>query len=95
VPTLYHLLGPASARPRLFSVQAARHFDRVKVGQALRDPPATALLEDEAELLRLQGDDRDWFNAGRTGCDNGGHDFWSRIKTEENRVDLIEYLKTL
>lgn len=95
VPTLYHLLGPASARPRLFSVQAARHFDRVKVGQALRDPSAAAAPEDEAELLRRHGNDRDWFNADRTGCDNGGHDFWSRIKTEENRLDLIEYLKTL
>jgi len=64
------------------------------VGQTLHAPSAAA-PEDEAELLRRHGKDRDWFNANRTGCDNGGHDFWSRIKTEENRMDLIEYLKTL
>ena len=94
VPTLYHLLGPASARPRIFSVQTARQFDRVKVGQVLRDPPA-ASPGDEAELLCRHGDDRDWFNTSRPGCDNGGHDFWAAIKTEANRLDLIEYLKTL
>ena len=25
----------------------------------------------------------------------GGHDFWQRIRTDENRRALIEYLKTL
>ena len=35
VPTLYHLLGPLSERPRIFSVMAARQFDRDRVGQLL------------------------------------------------------------
>ena len=36
-----------------------------------------------------------WFNTERPGCSNVGHDFWSRIRTDENRRALIEYLKTL
>jgi len=94
VPTLHHLLGPASERPRLFSVQAARRFDPQRVGQRLyldsRDERWS-----ESELLHRVGDDRNWFNASRTGCGNEGHDFWSQIKTEANRKALIEYLKTL
>jgi hypothetical protein len=94
VPTLYHLLGPATERPRIFSVMAARRFDRERVGQRLHagqpdDSP------DQAELLRRFGADRDWFNTSREGSDNGGHDVWPRIRTDANRRALIEYLKTL
>ena len=35
VPTLHHLLGPASERPRIFHVMAARRLDRQRVGQPL------------------------------------------------------------
>jgi hypothetical protein len=49
----------------------------------------------EPERLWAYGDDRDWFNAGRAGCSNRGHNFWPVIKTEERRMALIEYLKTL
>ena len=66
---------------------AGRRFDRERVGQRL--------YEGGAELLRRFGRDRDWFNADREGCDNRGHDVWPRIRTEENRRALIEYLKTL
>ena len=94
VPTLHHLLGPASERPRLFDVRAARHFDRTRVGQRLvRDP----LLETTPlpSLLRRFRHDRDWFNVERPGSGNEGHDFWDRIRTDERRRALIEYLKTL
>jgi mono/diheme cytochrome c family protein len=94
VPTLHHLLGPLTERPHLFSVKAARRFDPGRVGQVLY-PDSHRARFDEAELVRRFGDDRDWFNAGRAGCGNGGHDFWSRIKTDANRRALIEYLKTL
>jgi hypothetical protein len=94
VPTLYHLLGPVAERPRLFSVTAARRFDPQRVGQRLY-PEGHVAGWSESELLRCFGDDRDWFNAGRAGCGNGGHDFWPRIGTEENRKALVEYLKTL
>jgi len=94
VPTLYDLLGPASARPRIFSVMAARHLDRTRVGQPVVDDPALRDLS-EAELLRRFGDNRDWFNTSRPGSGNGGHDFWRVIRTDDNRRALLEYLKTL
>ena len=94
VPTLHHLLGPESERPRIFEVMAARTLDRERMGQ-----PLYRLTEDgrlgEDELVRRHGNDRDWFNTARPGSSSAGHDFWSRIRTDENRRALIEYLKTL
>jgi hypothetical protein len=94
VPTLYHLLGPVAERPKIFSVLAARGFDRERVGQRLF-PKRTHDRMDELQLLRRFGDDRDWFNIARPGSGNGGHDMWPRIRTDANRKALIEYLKTL
>jgi hypothetical protein len=94
VPTLYDLLGPVNERPAIFSVMAARRFDRNRVGQVLYPDSQLAALT-ESQLLRRFGSDRDWFNTAREGCGNGGHDMWSRIRTSENRRALIEYLKTL
>ncbi len=95
VPTLYHLLGPASERPGVFSVLAARKLDKPKVGQALNPEMPATQARDKAHLLRAHGDDRDWFNTRRLGNGNQGHDFWSRIASDDNRWALIEYLKTL
>jgi hypothetical protein len=94
VPTLHHLLGPASERPGIFHVMAARTFDRERVGQRLDADPRVERLG-EAELFRRFRSNRDWFSTRRPGSANGGHDFWSRIRTDDNRRALIEYLKTL
>jgi hypothetical protein len=94
VPTLYHLLGPASARPRIFSVMAARRFDRDRVGQLLVPDQSSRQLT-ELQLFQRFAGDRDWFNTAREGCGNSGHDVWERIGTDANRRALIEYLKTL
>ena len=94
VPTLYHLLGPVSERPAIFSVMAARHFDRQRVGQVLYPDPDLARFSGP-QLIRRFGTDRNWFNTAREGCGNAGHDMWPRIRTDENRRALIEYLKTL
>jgi len=94
VPTLAHLLGPASERPLIFEVTAARTLDRVKVGQPIAADPAVASLT-EAERIRRFRADRNWFFTGRPGSGNMGHDFWSRIRTDANRLALLEYLKTL
>ena len=94
VPTLHHLLGPVSERPRIFEVMAARRLDRTRVGQLLY-ANATAAGRGEPELVQRFGDDRNWFNTARPGCGNGGHDVWPRIRTDANRRALIEYLKTL
>jgi hypothetical protein len=94
VPTIYDLLGPVLERPAIFQVTAARRLDRVRVGQPRYVDPAFASLG-EVELKRRFGNDRDWFDTRRPGCANGGHDVWARIRTEANRLALIEYLKTL
>jgi hypothetical protein len=94
VPTLYHLLGPVSERPRIFEVMAARRFDHDRVGQYLYRDASYARVG-ELELFRRYGADRDWFNTSREGSGNGGHDFWRLIQTDANRRALIEYLKTL
>ncbi|MGH9331043.1 MAG: hypothetical protein ACRD09_11405 [Vicinamibacterales bacterium] len=94
VPTLHHLLGPVSERPRIFSVMAARRFDRQRVGQMLYPDEGAARLGEPA-LLRSYGHRRDWFNTNREGCDNDGHDVWRLIRTDARRRALIEYLKTL
>jgi mono/diheme cytochrome c family protein len=94
VPTLHDLLGPESERPKIFQVTAARKLDRLRVGQPLHADPNDARLS-ETELIRRFGDDRNWFSTARPGCANGGHDFWRWIKTDQNRLALIEYLKTL
>jgi hypothetical protein len=94
VPTLYHLLGPVRERPPIFHVLSAGRFDRARVGQMISLDPRLAGL-DPAVLLQRFGRDRDWFNTSRPGSGNGGHDVWPRVKTEQNRRALIEYLKTL
>jgi hypothetical protein len=94
VPTLYHLLGPVEERPAIFQVMAARRFDRARVGQMLSLDRAYDDLR-EPERLRRFGANRDWFNITRPGSSNRGHDMWPRIRTDENRRALIEYLKTL
>lgn len=94
VPTLHHLLGPVSERPRIFQVTAARRFDPVRVGQLLSTDPAHQRAG-ETSLLQRFDSDRDWFSTERPGSGNGGHDYWPRIRTDENRRALIEYLKTL
>ena len=94
VPTLHHLLGPESERPRIFEVTAAGTLDRERIGQPLYRRQEDGRLGED-ELLRRYGNDRNWFNAARPGSSNAGHDFWSRIGTDGDRRALIEYLKTL
>ena len=95
VPTLYHLLGPVSERPRIFHVMAAGRLDRDACRTAALCRSSRRADCGEPELARRFGDDRDWFNTARPGCGNGGHDVWPRIRTDANRRALIEYLKTL
>jgi hypothetical protein len=73
---------------------AARSFDRTYVGQQLYSNRLDGWLG-EHELLRRYGADRNWFNTDRPGSSNMGHDVWWRIRTDENRRALIEYLKAL
>ena len=94
VPTLYHLLGPVSERPAMFHVLAAGRFDRARSGRC-SSPTRRMAGSTRPRSSRRFGDNRDWFNTARPGAGNGGHDVWPRIRTDDNRRALIEYLKTL
>ncbi len=78
VPTLYHLLLPASQRPVEFAV-GQLEFDPVKVGHRhdAQDPQAPYIYD-----TRLPGNS------------NQGHEFGTWLG-EEQRLQLLEYLKTL
>ena len=95
VPTLYHLLGPASERPEIFQVMAARKLDRERsVSRCTSIRPLPQL--GEAELIRRFGaGSKLVLHGAARQLRTSGHDFWSRIRTDENRRALIEYLKTL
>ena len=67
VPTLYHLLGPASERPAIFEVMARAHVrPRARRPAAVRRRRRTD-GSSETELFRRFGDDRNWFNTARPG----------------------------
>ena len=47
------------------------------------------------DLIGKYEQDQAWYNVNRTDADNSRHDFWPLIKTDQNRLALIEYLKML
>ncbi len=59
VPTVWHLLGPANDRPRIFSVQSARNLDQQHLGQKLTS--ADEVNAKEEELIDRHRKSRDWF----------------------------------
>jgi hypothetical protein len=62
------------------------HFDRDRVGWNVRPVDSSP---------SLTGDERRrYFDASRFGLGNGGHPFGDKL-SEDDRMDLIEYLKTL
>jgi hypothetical protein len=85
VPTVYDLLLSPELRPKSFSLKNAgekARFDEVKMG----------LTAGGAENLKS----RSVYDTGRSGHSNQGHYFESFKKlTHENRLELIEFLKTL
>jgi hypothetical protein len=83
VPTLYDLLLPAKARPKLFPV-GHREYDPVKLGHAVAleaIPPAQYPL-----LFEI--------NTTMSGNSNAGHEYGTNLSDAE-RYDLLEYLKAL
>lgn len=84
VPTLYHLLLPAEQRPRSFHL-GTRDYDPRHVGYDWRPaaPGNRFLFEAFAGGSPMDG------NA------NVGHDYGSRAMSEQQRWDLVEYMKTL
>lgn len=88
VPTLSHLLNSSTRPPRFLRPPSTDfdHYDRARVGWKFEPVDSPQGLGVEAR--------RSLFDASRFGLGNGGHTFGDRL-SEPNRMDLIEYLKTL
>jgi mono/diheme cytochrome c family protein len=90
VPTLSAML-KSSTRPARYRRPASTDFanyDTVNVGwkyEELAEPPSPALPWYEAHFL---------FDSSRFGLSNRGHTFGDKL-TDEQRMAVIEYLKTL
>jgi hypothetical protein len=86
VPTIWHLLHPSS-RPTVW-LRTEEGYDRERLGlevTELADVPAD--VSDPAELRR-------YFDTRINGKSGAGHAFVDAL-TEEEKQDLLEYLKTL
>lgn len=79
VPTLYDLLLPAAQRPQSFNI-GTREYDPVRVGYRTQaGAPGNSFV----------------VNATGPGNSNEGHDYNVGRLTEEQRLALLEYLKSL
>jgi hypothetical protein len=97
VPTLYDLLLPPnpedaknpSAAVECRTVPAGVEYRPCKfmVGSREFDP--------EKVGLKSSGYDGFLFNTKLPGNSNGGHQYGTKVLTKEDRLDLLEYLKTL
>ena len=84
VANLYDLLLPAEERQGSFWV-GSREFDPQKVGYVTTQPDTGGFL------LRT----RNSSGAVIEGNSNAGHEYGARALTEDMRLDLVEYMKTL
>jgi hypothetical protein len=86
VPTLYDLLSPPETRPKMFSLKNAgerERFDETKLG--------LTFIPTKNEMWK-----RRLYDTSRVGHSNEGHYFESFKKlTHENKLEVIEFLKTL
>jgi len=84
VPTLYDLLLPAAKRPKSFTL-GTRQYDPVKVGYATSPtaPGNSFVFQTEKGGKPFDGNS------------NAGHDYGAASMTEEQRWQLIEYMKSL
>ncbi len=84
VPTVYDLLSDPATRPKQFSMKNAGErdrFDEVRLG--------LTIIKKDSWKRRL-------YDTTRKGSSNQGHYFESfKTFTHENKLELIEYLKTL
>ena len=84
VPTLYHLLLPASARPKTFRL-GTREYDPQKLGY----------VYDGERFLTPPGAPAFEFDTTLSGNWNTGHEWWFYPElTDADRYDIIEFLKT-
>jgi RoxA-like, cytochrome c-like len=88
VPTIYGVLSPES-RPRYFRrIGAPKGYDTAKLGltiEVLNGPPPDGLAPEARRRI---------VDTTRLGLGNGGHTFGASL-TESEKLQVIEYLKTL
>jgi cytochrome c5 len=86
VPNLYELLLPADQRSKSFTL-GSREFDPVRVGYAMDQPAQAEAYKPFTLDTSIKGN---W---------NKGHEFWTTADgtpfTDEQRWQLVEYMKTL
>jgi hypothetical protein len=85
VPTIYDLLSAPETRPAVFSLKHAgekERFDEEKLGLNSKDVGRSSK--------------RQTYDTSRVGHSSQGHYFESfKSFTHENKIELIEYIKTL
>jgi mono/diheme cytochrome c family protein len=90
VPTLYHVL-KSDARPKLFTRSyrtGEADYDPVKVGWKYQDLPGLPNVKLHPH------EERKYYDTSRPGRSNAGHTYGDHL-TDEQRMAVIEYLKTL
>jgi mono/diheme cytochrome c family protein len=90
VPTVYHVLN-SKARPRIYTRSfrtESEDYDPIKLGWQVR------LLEQGADPKLPGLERRKIYDTTQPGRGNGGHPFGDAF-TDEERMAVIEYLKTL
>ena len=90
VPTLYHLLAPAEERPETFPL-GHWEYDPKTVGYRLDTSDAPFTFDVNQVVVDGSGTR---FPELSNGNSNAGHEFGVDL-TEEERLDLLEYLKSL
>ena len=94
IPNLYEIFTKPSERPNVFDMMDAgeeERFDKTKVGLTTYNP-----REYRRALRKAERGDRDIYFTKRVGHSNSGHYFsWMQDFSEEDNLDLIEFLKTL
>jgi hypothetical protein len=84
VPTIYHLLLPADRRPQTFAL-GTREYDPVKLGYVFEGDRFK--MAPNAQVFSL--------DTSIPGNWNTGHEWWFYPQlTDEDRYDVIEFLKT-
>lgn len=95
VPTLYHMLIPPEERPEVFSMEdagEAYRYSKTYGGLTTYRNP----VEIDTKILEAEWGDRDLYWIGRPEHSNKGHYFkFMEDFSYDDRMDVIEYLKTL
>ncbi len=89
IPTLYHVLFPEE-RPKVWTVPDYDQYDFDRVGFKVRESNGVPFPAPLSRVLR-----REYYDTTQYGASNKGHEFMLRSLSRIERLDILEYLKTL